>query len=42
MITRFVSLVLFGGYLFHVFFFDFLNDDAFISFRYAQRAGHGD
>jgi arabinofuranosyltransferase len=43
MFTRFASLFLFGLYLIHVMFFDFLNDDAFISFRYAQNlAVHGE
>ena len=43
MTTRFASLILFTVYLFRVMFFDFLNDDAFISFRYAQNlAEHGE
>ncbi len=43
MILRLTALCYFGAYLTHAMFFNFLNDDAFISFRYAQNlASHGE
>ena len=43
MTYRFIGVALFGAYLSHVMAYNFLNDDAYISFRYALNlAEHGE